>query len=134
MSASPSSLGLTSPSQHHHTTMSTSTAASAFSSAHRLYVKSLYKRYLNNALDWTVRRDIWRGQAMQIRAEFERNRNVHDPRALAAILEKAEVDLANMKHPDPYIPPTAPGGTKWERNLPPSMAPLYDHEAPGAGH
>jgi hypothetical protein len=29
--------------------------------------------------------------------------NVHDPRALAAILQKAEVDLANMKHPDPYI-------------------------------
>ena len=29
--------------------------------------------------------------------------NVHDPRALAAILQKAEADLANMKHPDPYI-------------------------------
>ncbi|KAF8806324.1 LNS2-domain-containing protein [Phlegmacium glaucopus] len=94
------------------------TAASTFSSAHRLYVKSLYKRYLTNALDWTIRRDIWRGQAMQIRAEFEKNRNVHDPRALASILQKAEADLANMKHPDPYIPPTAPGGTKWERNIP----------------
>ena len=50
------------------------TTASTFSSAHRLYVKSLYKRYLTNALDWTIRRDIWRGQAMQIRAEFEKNR------------------------------------------------------------
>lgn len=50
------------------------TAASAFSSAHRIYVKSLYKRYLTNALDWTISREIWRGQAMQIRAEFERNR------------------------------------------------------------
>lgn len=58
---------------------------------------------------------------MQIRAEFEQNRcvtvlcgveyvlliplssNVHDPRALAAILEKAEAELANKKHPDPYI-------------------------------
>ena len=96
------------------------TAVSTFSSAHRLYVKSLYKRYLTNALDWTINRDIWRWQAMQIRAEFERNRsvvrlltgqsfllilysNVHDPRALAAILQKAETDLANMKHPDPYI-------------------------------
>ena len=37
-------------------------------------MKSLYKRYLTNALDWTIRRDIWRGQAMQIRAEFEKNR------------------------------------------------------------
>lgn len=30
-------------------------------------------------------------------------RNVHDPRALAEILEKAEAHLANIKHPDPYI-------------------------------
>jgi hypothetical protein len=126
---------------------------SSFSSAHRVYVKSLYKRYLNNALDWTVRRDQWRSKAIQIRAEFERNRcvfnfaqypydsdercdlisNVHDPRALAVLLEKAEEELAHMKHPDPYIrecrlqssgglslptsiimsAPLFPGGTKW---------------------
>lgn len=30
-------------------------------------------------------------------------RNVQDPRALAAILEKAEADLAAKQHPDPYI-------------------------------
>ncbi|KIM46444.1 hypothetical protein M413DRAFT_24170 [Hebeloma cylindrosporum] len=103
--------------------------ATAFSSAHRLYVKSLYRRYLKNTLDWTIRRDIWRGQAIQIRAEFESNRNVYDPRALAQILERAEARLAEMKHPDPVIPPLAPGGTKWERNIPPSMEPVYDHEA-----
>lgn len=54
--------------------MATAASRSAFSSAHRLYVKSLYKRYLTNALDWTINRDIWRWQAMQIRAEFEKNR------------------------------------------------------------
>ncbi|PFH51329.1 hypothetical protein AMATHDRAFT_59412 [Amanita thiersii Skay4041] len=106
-------------------------STSPFSTAHRLYVKSLYKRYLNNALDWTVRRDLWRPQALQIRAEFERNRNVTDPRALAAILAQAEAELASKKHPDPYIAPAAPGGTKWERNLPPSMEPVFDHEASG---
>ncbi|KAF8238995.1 NDUFB9, NADH-ubiquinone oxidoreductase [Tricholoma matsutake] len=105
--------------------MSTST----FSSAHRLYVKSLYKRFLQNSLDWTIRRDLWRAQALQIRAEFERNRNVHDPRELAVILERAEAELASKKHPDPYISPLFPGGTKWERNTAPQMGPLYDHEA-----
>ena len=30
------------------------------------------------------------------------NSNVHDPRALAVILEKAEANLEAMKHPDPY--------------------------------
>lgn len=41
---------------------------------HRSYVKSLYRRYLNNSLNWVVRRDIWRQRAIEIRAEFERNR------------------------------------------------------------
>lgn len=133
--------------------------STSFSAAHRLYVKSLYKRYLTNALNWTVRRDVWRLQAIEIRAEFERNRyvgffafwpqckgtqrlrlspsNVHDPRALAKIFQKAEADLAARQHIDPYIrtlqsqglslsscartanhqitstAPDAPGGTKW---------------------
>ena len=59
--------------------------------------------------------------------------NVHDPRALAVLLERAEEELARMKHPDPYIresvcldfrvvlvltiatvsAPLFPGGTKW---------------------
>ena len=30
-------------------------------------------------------------------------RNVHDPRSLAIILHKAEVELASKLHPDPYI-------------------------------
>ncbi len=29
--------------------------------------------------------------------------NVHDPRALAVILERAEAQLSRDKHPDPYI-------------------------------
>jgi len=45
-------------------------------SASRLYVKSLYRRYLNNALNWYIRRDLWRQKAIEIRAEFERNRCV----------------------------------------------------------
>ncbi|EED78369.1 hypothetical NADH-ubiquinone oxidoreductase complex I LYR_B22_NDUFB9 subunit, partial [Postia placenta Mad-698-R] len=77
-------------------------APSPFTVAHRRYVQSLYRRYLNNELNWVARRDIWRGRAIAIRAEFERNRNVHDPRELAIILEKAEADLAERQHPDPY--------------------------------
>ncbi|KAJ3569094.1 hypothetical protein NP233_g5281 [Leucocoprinus birnbaumii] len=106
----------------------------AFSSAHRIYVKSLYKRYLTNSLDWTINRPLWREQALLIRAEFEKNRDVSDPRALAEILEKAERELVRRRHPDPYIAPSFPGGTKWERNTPPDMRPPYDHEAAGNHH
>ncbi|CAL1700447.1 unnamed protein product [Somion occarium] len=109
-------------------------SVSPFTKAHTSYVKSLYRRYLNNELNWVVRRDLWRPRALAIRAEFERNRNVHDPRALAAILEKAEADLAERQHPDPYRPAEAPDGTKWERNLPPPIGPYFDHEAYIAAH
>ncbi|KZT71483.1 NDUFB9, NADH-ubiquinone oxidoreductase [Daedalea quercina L-15889] len=109
-------------------------APSPFTAAHRKYVQGLYRRYLSNELNWTVNRAAWRGRALAIRAEFERNRNVHDPRELATILQKAEVDLAEQLHPDPYRPPEAIDGTKWERNLPPPIGPLFDHEKYNRDH
>jgi hypothetical protein len=47
---------------------------SSFSNAHRLYVKSLYRRFLTDELDWAINRQEWRARAMSVRAEFERNR------------------------------------------------------------
>ncbi|PHH58449.1 hypothetical protein CDD81_5808 [Ophiocordyceps australis] len=82
---------------------------------------SLYRRSLKLSLDWTVQREVWRGQALYIRSLFEANRNVSDPRQQKALLLETEKLLDSWKHPDPYIPPTAPGGTKYERNLPPPI-------------
>ncbi|KAF5647413.1 NADH dehydrogenase (ubiquinone) 1 beta subcomplex 9 [Fusarium sp. NRRL 52700] len=80
--------------------------------------RSLYRRSLKLALDWAVHRHLWRGQAMYIRSLFEANRNVTDPRHQRALLTETEKLLESWKHPDPYTPPTAPGGSKFERNLP----------------
>ncbi|EOR04896.1 NADH dehydrogenase 1 beta subcomplex subunit 9 [Wallemia ichthyophaga EXF-994] len=93
----------------------------SFSASHRIYVKSLYKRYLKQGLDWYIRRDLWRDYAIEIRAKFEANRNITNPRQLAKVLEHFEERLANRKHPDPYIPVLMPGGSKVERNAPPPM-------------
>lgn len=82
-----------------------STAArvpTAFSSAHRAYVQSLYRRYLRNSLDWNIRRDAWRAEALSIRAAFEKNRNIRNPRELARVLQEAEEKLQKIAHPDPY--------------------------------
>jgi hypothetical protein len=49
-----------------------------------------------------VRRDLWRNKAIEIRAQFERNRNVRDPRAVAALLNEAEREVQKFAHPDPY--------------------------------
>ncbi|ROV89347.1 hypothetical protein VMCG_09616 [Cytospora schulzeri] len=87
---------------------------------------SLYRRSLKLALDWAVHRNLWRGQAIYIRSLFEANRNITNPRQQRALLKETEKLLDTWKHPDPYVPPTAPGGSKFERNLP---APILDRES-----
>lgn len=77
-------------------------APTPFSAAHKSYVQSLYRRYLRNSLNWCIRRDIWRDRAIEIRAEFERQRNIRNPRELARVLAQAEAHLAANAHPDPY--------------------------------
>ncbi|TGJ79173.1 hypothetical protein E0Z10_g9587 [Xylaria hypoxylon] len=70
------------------------------------------------ALDWAVHRHLWRGQALYIRSLFEANRNIVEVRKQRALLNETEKLLETWKHPDPYCHPTAPGGSKYERNLP----------------
>ncbi|KAF2169675.1 hypothetical protein M409DRAFT_20090 [Zasmidium cellare ATCC 36951] len=86
--------------------------------ASKQHVLSLYRRSLKLALDWAVHRYVWRGQALYIRGLFEANKHVTQPRQQRELLEQTEALLEKWKHPDPYRPPTAPGGSKYERNLP----------------
>ncbi|KAI9891585.1 MAG: hypothetical protein M1814_002519 [Vezdaea aestivalis] len=86
-------------------------------------VNSLYRRSLKLALDWSVHRHIWRGQAMYIRSVFEANKAVSDPRQQKILFTQTEDLLDKWKHPDEYHAPTAPGGSKYERNVP---APILD--------
>ncbi|KAM3508432.1 hypothetical protein MY11210_006746 [Beauveria gryllotalpidicola] len=44
----------------------------------------------------------------------------------SALLSETEKLLNGWKHPDPYVPPTAPGGSKYERNLP---SPVLDRKS-----
>ncbi|KAF2155151.1 hypothetical protein K461DRAFT_319605 [Myriangium duriaei CBS 260.36] len=83
----------------------------------------LYRRALKLSLDWSVDRAVWRGQALYIRSLFEANRHIREPRQRREILDQTEALLVKWKHPDPYRPPTAPGGSKYERNL---VAPILD--------
>ncbi|KAI9670104.1 MAG: hypothetical protein M1829_004832 [Trizodia sp. TS-e1964] len=88
-------------------------------------VLSLYRRSLKLALDWAVHRNLWRGQAVYIRSLFDANKHVADPRQQRVLFRETEEILEKWKHPDPYRPPTAPGGSKYERNVP---APILDRE------
>ncbi|PYI26545.1 LYR family protein [Aspergillus indologenus CBS 114.80] len=90
---------------------------------------SLYRRSLKLALDWAVHRQVWRGQAVYIRSLFDANKDVRDPRQQKVLLQETEKLLETWKHPDPYRAPTAPGGSKWERNLPAPQLPLASQPA-----
>ncbi|PQE13288.1 hypothetical protein CJF31_00008288 [Rutstroemia sp. NJR-2017a BVV2] len=93
-------------------------------------VSSLYRRALKLSLDWCVNRNLWRGQALYIRSLFEANKHINDPRqqraSSLALYKETEDLLMKWKHPDPYRPPTAPGGSKYERNLP---SPILDRKS-----
>lgn len=79
-----------------------SSAQPAFSELHKKYVMNLYRRYLRDSLNWHIRRDAWRLDAIRIRTEFEQHRHVRNPRELANILNQAEARLESRQHPDPY--------------------------------
>ncbi|WFD41567.1 hypothetical protein MPSI1_000198 [Malassezia psittaci] len=79
-----------------------SEAPATFSKLHKSYVQGLYRRFLRNSLNWNIQRNLWREDAQRIRAEFEHNRNVKNPRELATVLQNAEKKLASRLHPDPY--------------------------------
>ncbi|KAF8970511.1 hypothetical protein BGZ46_010485 [Entomortierella lignicola] len=95
--------------------------------AHRRLIQSLYKRSLKTAQDWYIDTNLFRRKAVELRMQFEANRNVHNPRRLASIVQDAERQLNELRHPDPYIAPTAVGGSKFERNAHPDTAEPADH-------
>ncbi|KAK9452225.1 uncharacterized protein V1518DRAFT_436564 [Limtongia smithiae] len=85
------------------------------------HVASIYRRALRLSLNWTIRRDIWRQQALAIRAQFDANKGVTDPRIIRNLIVAGERELELNRHPDPYIPPSRPGGSKYERNAQPPL-------------
>lgn len=85
---------------------------SPFTAQNRSRVASLYKRSLKLARDWHVHREPWRRECLIIRDRFEQNKLVTSPRQLQALLDQTHQVLEAWKHPDPYIVPTAPGGSK----------------------
>lgn len=61
---------------------------------------------------------MWRQEALKLRDRFDAAKDVSMPRAVQ-LLEEGEEEFRINRHPEPYTLPTAPGGSKWERNIPP---------------
>lgn len=98
----------------------------AFSEYNRKVVSSLYRQSLRLSKNWINRRDVWRTKALEIRQQFDQNKNIEDYRHAQALIEDTKQLLIKYQHPEPIIPSKRPGGTKYERNIPPPQGKVFD--------
>ncbi|KAI0464752.1 hypothetical protein LJB42_002377 [Komagataella kurtzmanii] len=92
-----------------------------FSEANKKYVSSLYRKSLRTAHDWINKTEFYRVKASEIRSRYDANKHINDPNELKVIFKETEALLEDYAHPDPIIPPCRPGGSKFERNIPPRV-------------
>lgn len=87
-----------------------------FTEANSKRVASLFRTALRTAFDSSLKFDAYRNETIKIRAQFDANKNIANPNELESVIAKSQQKLAEWKHPDPYITPGRPGGTKYQRN------------------
>ncbi|KAG9142521.1 hypothetical protein Leryth_017008 [Lithospermum erythrorhizon] len=84
-------------------------------------VRILYRRALKDSLNWAVHRHIFYEDADRLRARFDANKDVEDLETIDRMIADGEAAHNKWRHPDPYVVPWAPGGSKFQRNpIPPS--------------
>ena len=75
----------------------------AQSLTHAQRVTRLYRNSLKHMLSWTIDRQTWRRQALELRARFDEHKNELDQGKALQLLEEGEEEFNFLKHPDPYI-------------------------------
>ncbi|CAN4107455.1 unnamed protein product [Withania somnifera] len=84
--------------------------------AQRERVRILYRRALRDTLNWAVHRHLFYPDSDALRERFEANRKVEDIETIDRLIADGEASYNKWRHPDPYIVPWAPGGSKFNRN------------------
>ncbi|KAJ4870866.1 NADH dehydrogenase [ubiquinone] 1 beta subcomplex subunit 9 [Raphanus sativus] len=79
-------------------------------------VRILYRRALKDTLNWAVHRHIFYRDASDLREKFNANQDVEDVDRIDKLIAHGEAEYDKWRHPDPYIVPWAPGGSKFCRN------------------
>ncbi|XP_021627298.1 NADH dehydrogenase [ubiquinone] 1 beta subcomplex subunit 9 isoform X2 [Manihot esculenta] len=102
--------------------MSVSTTAYlARRAAQKERVQIPYRRALRDTLNWAVHRHLFYQDASNLREKFDAKKHVEDQDAIDRMIAEGEAQYNKWRHPDPYIVPWAPGGSKFTRNpTPPS--------------
>ncbi|KAL5855976.1 hypothetical protein ACOSQ4_005778 [Xanthoceras sorbifolium] len=92
------------------------TAYLARRAAQKERVRILYRRALKDTLNWAVHRHLFYRDADELREKFDANKHVADLDTIDRLIDNAEATYNKWRHPDPYIVPWAPGGSKFCRN------------------
>jgi NADH dehydrogenase (ubiquinone) 1 beta subcomplex subunit 9 len=85
--------------------------------AHTLTITRLYRKSLRECINHYWQRPVCRQKQLICRERFDLHRHEENPIAIARLVAEAETILQEYAHQQPYISPTAPDGSKWERNL-----------------
>jgi NADH dehydrogenase (ubiquinone) 1 beta subcomplex subunit 9 len=70
---------------------------------HKLEVCSLYRKAVRLARDWYVAIDLWRSKAVEIRQQFDMNKNVTNPEHVQKLIQETKDLLEEYRHPSPYV-------------------------------
>ncbi len=87
---------------------------------HKATVVQLYRHSLKAVVSWGVDRDLINREASRVRGLFEENRHA-TPDVSARLIREASDKLFELTHPDKYVVPYMPGGSKFMRNAPPPL-------------
>mmetsp|Transcript_8883 Transcript_8883/g.14433 ORF Transcript_8883/g.14433 Transcript_8883/m.14433 type:complete len:155 (-) Transcript_8883:1315-1779(-) len=91
---------------------------------HQQRVTRLYRNSLKLLMSWAIDRDVFREEGLKLRARFEANRGLSLGEGEGA-LKLGEAELREYFHPDMYVLPYMPGGSKFMRNPPPPLEIVY---------
>lgn len=84
--------------------------------AQKQQVRLLYRRSLRDTLNWAVHRHLFYSDADELRKKFDASSSVDDLDTIDRMIADGEAEYNKWRHPDPYLVPWAPGGTKFCRN------------------
>merc|ERR1711918_236955 len=90
--------------------------------SHRGRVMGLYRKILETQRNWANNRALFCEEAKKTKAIFTERLGETEPKIIEQYIAEGEAMFTKYRHPDPYIRPTAFGGSKYMRNSPPPLS------------
>lgn len=95
--------------------------------SHKQQITRMYKYALRLSLSWAVDRQVWHAEATEIRKALDSHKHLSPDSGLAKrLVREMEEKLEHFQHPELYVIPWMPGGSKFMRNPPLPLHVCFD--------